>query len=248
MLGRYVRIQITHPIHSAFEGGPGVYLLNFGSVEGAKSFSGNIEGAFVLGVGKPVRNFDGRVVAVLRRKGSETMLLAVAGKGEVFIDNQIAQAVSFALDAAEYTMECLYENSCGAVVFRRINDEIRFLLIKNRRSAHWGFPKGHMEAGETEEQTARREVLEETGVTIRIIPEFSATSEYTIQNRVEKRVTIFLAAATNSSTSIQHEEIEDYAWQNFDKAMESLRFDNDRDILRKAFDFLGNNPQWIGEN
>jgi len=246
MLGRYVRIQITHPIHSAYNGGPGVYRLNFGTVEGAKSFSGNIEGAFVLGVGKAVRSFDGRVVAILRRKGSDALMLAVAGKGEVFIDNQIAEEVSFALDASEYTMECLYENSCGAVVFRRINGEIRFLLIKNRRSAHWGFPKGHMEAGESKEDTARREVLEETGVTIRIVPEFSATSEYLIQNRVEKCVTIFLAAATNTSTSIQREEIEDYAWQSFEKAMESLRFDNDKAILQKAFDFLRETPELIG--
>ena len=48
-------------------------------------------------------------------------------------------------------------------MFRRINEEYRFLLIKNRRSNNWGFPKGHIEKGETEVATAKREVLEETG-------------------------------------------------------------------------------------
>lgn len=75
----------------------------------------------------------------------------------------------------------------------QINGETRLLLIKNSRSAHWGFPKGHMERGETPEQTARREVLEETGMHIDIIPDFTAKSDYTIQGKVEKSVTIFLA-------------------------------------------------------
>ena len=64
----------------------------------------------------------------------------------------------------EYTIDCLYERSCGAVVFRFINGERRFLLIKNKRSCHWGFPKGHVEKDETDEETAKREVLEETGL------------------------------------------------------------------------------------
>lgn len=108
-----------------------------------------------------------------------------------FIGYQIADALAFAEPEGTYRLECLYERSCGAVVCRRINDEIRLLLIKNSRSAHWGFPKGHMERGETPEQTARREVLEETGIHIDIIPDFTAKSDYTIQGKVEKSVTIF---------------------------------------------------------
>lgn len=108
-----------------------------------------------------------------------------------FIGYQIADALAFAEPEGTYRLECLYERSCGAVVCRRINGEIRLLLIKNSRSAHWGFPKGHMERGETPEQTARREVLEETGIHIDIIPDFTAKSDYTIQGKVEKSVTIF---------------------------------------------------------
>ena len=147
-------------------------------------------------------------------------------------------AVAFAEKGRDYKLECLYERSCGAVVYRRINDEIRYLLIKNRRSTHWGFPKGHVEKGETFEQTAMREVLEETGIHIQILPQFASKSEYTIQGRVEKTVTIYLAKTRDTQTTIQREEIEDYIWLNFDKAMDTLRFINDRNILQSAHDFL----------
>ncbi|MBQ4627203.1 MAG: NUDIX domain-containing protein, partial [Clostridia bacterium] len=130
------------------------------------------------------------------------------------------------------------ERSCGAVVYRIINDEVRYLLIKNRRSTHWGFPKGHIEKGETNEQTAMREVLEETGIHIQILPQFASKSEYTIQGRVEKSVTIFLAKTKDTQTTIQREEIEDYVWLSYEKAMDTLRFINDRNILRSAHDFL----------
>ena len=109
---------------------------------------------------------------------------------------------------------------------------------RNRRSTHWGFPKGHIEKGETPEQTAIREVLEETGVHIQILPQFASKSEYTIQGRVEKSVTIFLAKTDDTQTTIQREEIEDYMWLNYDKAMDTLRFINDRNILQNAHDFL----------
>ena len=58
-----------------------------------------------------------------------------------------------------------YEKSCGAVVFRKYHGNIELLLIKHVVGGHWSFPKGHVEAGESERQTALREVREETGLT-----------------------------------------------------------------------------------
>ncbi len=60
------------------------------------------------------------------------------------------------------------EKSCGAVIF---NDEDKVLIVKHN-AGHWDFPKGHMEAGETETQTAIREVKEETNIDIHIIEEY----------------------------------------------------------------------------
>ena len=238
MLGKYVRIKVTHPIHSYSNEQGFTYELNYGEVEGAKQFNASVKGAFIMGINHPVRSFDGRVVGVVRYDGSNEIDWVVAPKSTRFINIDIANGIDFAVRDKKHTLECLYERSCGAVVYRIINDEVRYLLIKNRRSTHWGFPKGHVEKGETFEQTAIREVLEETGIHIKILPQFASKSEYTIQGRVEKSVTIFLAKTKDTQTTIQREEIEDYIWLSFDRAMDTLRFINDRNILQSAHDFL----------
>ncbi len=239
MLGKYVRVRVTKPIHSRSEQYGFEYGLNFGVMEGGKQFdSKDVRGAFIMGINRPVRSFDGRVIALLRREGEDGYFIVVAPKSTRFIDNQIREAVAFAQTDKPFSVECLFERSCGAVVYRIIHDELRFLLIKNKRSAHWGFPKGHVEPGETLEQTAIREVLEETGIHIRILPDFSYKSEYTIQGKVEKSVVIFLAGTKDVQTIIQREEIDDYIWLAYDRAVEMLRFDNDKMILTNAKNFL----------
>ena len=58
------------------------------------------------------------------------------------------------------------EKSCGAVVLRKNQGRLQVLLIKHINGGHWAFPKGHVEPGETEEQTALREIKEETGLSV----------------------------------------------------------------------------------
>lgn len=238
MLGKYVRIKVTHPIHSYSTEHNFTYDLNYGEVEGAKQYNSSVKGAFIMGINHPVRSFDGRVVAIVRYEGSNEIDWVVAPKSTRFINIDIAEGIDFAVKNKNHTLECLYERSCGAVVYRNIGGMIRFLLIKNKRSTHWGFPKGHVEHGETDHQTAYREVLEETGIKISIHPDFVTKSQYTIQGKVEKNVSIFLAATQDTQTIIQKEEIEDYIWLGYDRALGKLRFENDRNILTKAYVYL----------
>jgi len=238
MLGKYVRVRVTNPIRSVNRQFGFVYQLNFGAIEGKKRYDSMSHGAYIMGINHPVRTFDGRVIAAIKRADGSPTVYVVAPKSMRFISYQIEDAVAFAEKGRDYKLECLYERSCGAVVYRIINNEVRYLLIKNRRSTHWGFPKGHIEKGETHEQTAIREVLEETGIHIQILPQFASKSEYTIQGRVEKSVTIFLAKTKDTQTTIQREEIEDYIWLRYSDALQMLKFDNDKDILMSVRDFM----------
>ena len=238
MLGKMVRVKVTKPCNY-FDSKTNVrYIINFGLAEITGEKRNFILGAYILGVNHPVRVFEGKIIAVLHRKSSGKMLLVVAPKNMRRIDYEIRDVLSFAEPPDSYRLECLYEHSCGAVVFRKINDEYRFLLIKNRRSNHWGFPKGHMEKGETQEETATREVLEETGVHIRIFSDFSYESRYKIGAKIEKRVDVFLAVTEDTQTVIQKEEIEDYIWLRYAEALSTLRFDNDKEILMAAQEYM----------
>ena len=114
----------------------------------------------------------------------------------------------------------------------------KFLLIRNRRSAHWGFPKGHVEPGETSEQTAIREVLEETGLHIKILPDFVKKSDYTIQGKIEKSVQIFLARTEETNYTLQEEEIEECGWFTYEKALNLLNYENDKNILNEAMQYF----------
>lgn len=238
MLGKYVRVRITDPMHSVDSEKNFTYELNYGTVESGLEPRSPVKGAYVMGVTRRVRIFEGRVIAVIKRKNMGGIYLVVAPKSKRYIVHQIEDAIEFAEEKDSYEISCLYECSCGAIIYRIINGEVRFLLIKNKRSANWGFPKGHMERGENEKETAYREVLEETGIHIRFMPDFRYKSEYSIQNRIEKKVIIFLATTDDTTTVIQREEIEEYLWLKFDRAMNSLKFPNDKNLLRKANEYL----------
>lgn len=238
MLGKYVRVRVTKPLGAFDSNSRKVLRLNYGIVESGLDRKSPVKGAYIMGIAHRVYNFEGRVIAVIRLNEHGGVYLVVAPKSKKFIVHEIVDALSFMYNEQEYSLECLYERSCGAVIFRIINSQKRFLLIKNHRSSNWGFPKGHIERGETEEETACREVLEEAGIHIKLFPDFKYKSEYTIRNRVEKSVSIFLATTDDTQTVIQPEEIEDYIWLEYEQAMKTLNYPNDKDILKKAQEYL----------
>jgi len=237
LLGKFVRVKITRPIGAPFRDGI-TCGANYGEMINPATAGEKPDGVFVLGVRRPLRNFNGRVIALIQC-GDGPCYAVAAPKNHRYIVGQIRRALRFAFPGDCYEMLCLYEKSCGAVVFRKTEgDGLRFLLIKNRRSANWGFPKGHVENRETAEATARREVLEETGLRIRLLPGFSCHARYTMGSKVEKSVTIFLGETNDRRTVIQQSEIEDYLWLDFEKALQTLKFENDRNTLRKAYAHL----------
>ena len=236
MLGKYVRVRVVKPIGSTDRETGYTYPLNYGIAYNTEN-----QGAFIMGIHHPVSNFDGRVIAVLSDKKNSKQIWISAPKSTRFIINDIREYIDLEKDFPTYRIECLYESSCGAVVYRDIKGEIRYLLIKNRRSSHWGFPKGHIEQGETKQETAVREVLEETGIRVKLLDGFECVSKYKIQNKIEKTVSIFVGTTQDTHTSIQTEEIEDYIWLSYDRALSLLKFENDKNIITSAHEFLNQN-------
>jgi len=241
MLGKYCRVSVSRPIGSVDTAYGFEYPVNFGYATGKRIQLPEHTGAYILGIHHPVREFEGRIIAILTNTNTGEKTLVVSPKSKRFIVHEIEQQLAALKDYFPFELDCLYERSSGAVVFHEIGGVVRYLLIKNRRSAHWSFPKGHVEEGETDEQAAMREVKEETGIDIHILEGFKAKSEYSIQHKIEKVVYIYAATCENPKTSIQEEEIEDYLWLDFGKAMKHLKFENDKNILHRVNDFLKKN-------
>ena len=133
----------------------------------------------------------------------------------------------------------IYEKSCGAVVFTRINNKVNYLLIRNLAGIY-GFPKGHVEQGETEEQTALREVFEEVGLAVRLLPGFRCEDEYPIPQKENtiKQIVYFLGEYGNQSFAYQKEELTDALLLDYETAITLFQFESSKRILTEAHNFL----------
>ena len=132
-----------------------------------------------------------------------------------------------------------WEKSCGAVVFTKRNDQVKYLLVANLEGIY-GFPKGHVEEGETETDTAIREVREETGLTVRLIDGFRTTDEHAIPEKVDtmKQVVYFLGEYDGQEVAYQKEELSGAYLVSCEEAMGMFQFESSRRILREAHEFL----------
>ena len=127
-----------------------------------------------------------------------------------------------------------FEKSCGVIVYRRNQEHIDLLLVKNRYGGHWSFPKGHVEGNETEVQTALREVREETGLEVRLQSGFRQMVEYFPKPNVKKQVVYFLGEAKSSRVKMQEEEISRIIWTDIRRAWRIVAFENDKNLIWMA--------------
>ena len=123
-----------------------------------------------------------------------------------------------------------YEKSCGAIVL----DGGKILVIQ-QAEGHWGFPKGHVEAGETEVQTAIREIKEETNYDVEVNENFRYVETYSPKEGVEKDVIFFVAKKVAGDMRPQEEEVQNILWLTYEETLERLTYENSKEILKKAW-------------
>lgn len=127
-----------------------------------------------------------------------------------------------------------FEKSCGALVYRKSHGNVEILLIKHKNGGHWSFPKGHVESGETEAETATREIMEETGIDIILDTTFREIVTYSPKKNTQKDVVYFLAKAKSFDYIPQEEEISEIKWVEINLALSMLTYENDKQLVQKA--------------
>ena len=132
------------------------------------------------------------------------------------------------------------QKSAGIVLFRNISNENEFLLL-NYPQGHWDFIKGKIEQNETLHETAIRETKEETGITnIEFVDGFEESVEYDFRFKKEdihKKVIFFLAKTNEKNIKLSHEH-NDYLWLEYNDALKKTTFENAKNVLSKANEFL----------
>lgn len=128
-----------------------------------------------------------------------------------------------------------YVKSCGSIVYKTVENTNYYLIIQST-NGDIGFPKGHMEDGETELQTAIRELKEETNVDVEIIDGFRKQIEYPLPKRpdVIKQSVYFLGRAVTDDVICQEGEVINAAFVSYDDAMRTLTFEDTRRLLEDA--------------
>ena len=133
------------------------------------SVSGRCKSAYVISHKPVTEYFEGVVVAVAEFDGLDGERPIISQYGEVFYEPELRQVLSKLKNIKLKSIVCLYEKSCGAVIFYKSRQNTKILLVKNSNGRYWSFPKGHIEDGENEHQTAIREIKEETGLDVVIV-------------------------------------------------------------------------------
>ncbi len=133
------------------------------------------------------------------------------------------------------------EHSCGIVPLKKEKDRIYVLIIVHKGGRHWGFPKGHKDPGETDLQTAERELKEETGLSIvrwvSRTPYVETYTFYKIRQKICKKVSYF-PAFVEGDLALQSEEIVDSRWVLIEEADRHLTFKEAKEICAKVITLL----------
>lgn len=139
----------------------------------------------------------------------------------------------------------VHEKSCGVIVFRN-TDGVREYLLLHYPGGHWDYPKGHVEEFDNSElETAKRELEEETGIDdIKIEEAFHEPMYYSFnrgkKERVVKTVVYFVGETACQSVKISHEH-KNHKWLPYERAKKRLTYKNAKEILEKAESHLNSN-------
>ena len=129
------------------------------------------------------------------------------------------------------------EVSCGVIVFTKIENSFYVLLI-HHNLGHWGFPKGHVELGETHEETALREVFEETSINPYIIDGFKEKLTYSPKKNISKDVYFYVGITKEDNLVPQLSEVSEAKFTEIGEARNIITFDNEKELYDKAIMFF----------
>ena len=138
-------------------------------------------------------------------------------------------------------MTAVDETSAGGVVLDAERTKVALIGRLDRRGRLlWSLPKGHIEEGETPEQTAVREVAEETGISSTVVRPLGTIDYWFVaeDRRIHKTVHHFLLEAAGGQLSDGDLEVDEVAWVPLDELRDRLAYAGERRLAATVADLL----------
>lgn len=200
-----------------------IYNSNIKNVlEGEFSYNNRKIKVYVIGDKLHIeKKFEGKIIGLIDLKENNEERIVVVEKENNYLKSytQITGVFHDVEELKNAKFKCLYETSAGVVIYMVKNGEPYYLVTYSKKNFS-GFPKGHVEYGETEEITAKREALEEVGVNIELKPNFKSSISYKVfDTQIQKEVIFFLGEIDkNTEINIDINEINKYEIVNYEQA------------------------------
>lgn len=233
MLGNIINVQInSNKIYMGMSDGKKYTVRTGIAIDDSRAYT--LHHILLFNVNEPYEHGCVRVkVTAVIELGSKIYYIC-ANDGVMLFEPIIREVLDGIFDLSSARITCIYEKSCGAVIFRKHSGNVEYLLIKNKKGNNWGFPKGHMEVYESERETAMREIKEEIGLNIKPLDGFRTISEYHPKGCITKQVIFFVAEMTDENVVIQPSEIERFIWADYGLAIRTFKFNNDKKVLKQV--------------
>lgn len=196
---------------------------------------------YIIGAENTSDTFRGTIISTIRRKDTGQLLLVAAPEGKFFYEPQIRECIGFYERQHQSDFEFYMTIECGIILYKDYGDRIRFLLARDIVTGKTGFIKGPLEFGETEKETAVREITGKTGINVNLTEEFRTEYINGISENRKKKIVMFLAQYKEKVIKIP----EDCGFRTvnleFEQAIKALDDPQERIILLEARDYYEKN-------
>jgi len=224
-MGKTVEIIVDRPIGYVHvtKGVTLRYTVNYGYIPGVMGGDGEEQDVYILGVTEPVERFTGRIIAAVRRSDDNEDKFVAAPEGVLFHQAEIMEAIHFVEKYFDSKVDAMVRRSCGVVPYRKTSEGYQYLLLL-QTNGFWSFPKGHLEAFESEEEAALRELKEETGLDAVLRPDIREMVSYPMGDGKIKQVIVF-PGEVHGDMILQKEEAVSHRWVTVQDAAQLLHPD-----------------------
>lgn len=233
MFGTEVTVTVDRPMGSRHPEHGFEYPVNYGFIDNIKGGDGEAQDAYVLGVDHPCDSFTGVITGMILRNDDNEDKLVVVPHGTVMYQPEIMEKTHFQEQYFDAKYDQLYHKSCGAVVYRRESDGIKYLLVYQKAGKSWSVPKGHMEYGETELDTVKRELYEEARIKPYLTKGFREEVTYDLKPFYKKVIALYLSECRDEPQT-DGEEIGRFLWASKEEAQNLLGPRYPADLFDKA--------------